>query len=117
MNVAILMKNQNLQQPFIESNAWQLTSILLKQNMISGLVDTLKNMNNTTCNNNLAINSLNYTRNFLLSLAEIDHRLNQFQNGLKNLESNVLTIYNYIHSLGNKVVTPTLFNLIDLRTM
>ena len=46
--------------------------------MTDGLVDTLKSINTTTYHNNLAINSLNCARSLLLTLAEVDHRLNQF---------------------------------------
>ena len=70
--------------------------------MINGLVDTLKGVNNTFYNSNLAVNSLNYARMFMLSLAEVDHRLNILQNGLGKLASDVLTIYNYTDSLGKK---------------
>ena len=62
--------------------------------MFNCLVDDLKNITNNTYNNNLAINSLNSARNFLVILAEIDHTLNQLCNGLRNLESDVVTIYN-----------------------
>ena len=54
--------------------------------MFNGLEDNLKNITNNTYNNNLAINSLNYARNFLVILAEMDHTLNQLCNGLRNLE-------------------------------
>ena len=95
-----------------------LASYLAKnRDMINRIVDTLKSINNITCNNNLTINSLNYARNFLLTLIEIDHRLNQLCNGLQKLESDVSTIYNYIDSLCNKIVTPTLTDPVDLRTI
>ena len=43
--------------------------------------------------NNLAINGLNYiVRIFFLTLAEIDHKLNQLHSGLRKLESDALTI-------------------------
>ena len=40
-------------------------------------------------------------------LADIDHRLNQFQfwNDLRKLEHDVTMIYNYIDMLSNKIVT------------
>ena len=52
------------------------------------------------------------TRNFLLTLAEIDHRTNQLHSGLMKLESHVPTIYKYVDALSNKIVTPTLIDLI-----
>ena len=83
--------------------------------MINGLVDALKSTNRTTHNNSIAINSLNYARNFLLTLTEIDHRLNQSCSGLQKLDSDASTIYNYVGSLSNKGVIPTLIHLVDLR--
>ena len=50
--------------------------------MINGLIDALKSINGTIYNKNLAIGSLNYVISFLLTLTEIDHRLNQLGNGL-----------------------------------
>ena len=44
--------------------------------MMNRLVDALESTNIATYHNNPAINSLNYAINFLLTLAEIDHRLN-----------------------------------------
>ena len=71
-----------------------LTSIVAKsRHIINGLVDALKSNNNTMYNTNLAINSLNYARNFLLTLAVIYLRLNQLWNGLRKLEFHVSTIY------------------------
>ena len=52
----------------------------------------LKSIYHTTHGNDIAINSLNYARIFLLTLAEIDHRLNQLQHGLRKLEFDVSTI-------------------------
>ena len=72
--------------------------------MIDRLVDVSKDMNYTTNNNNVAINSLNYTRNFLC-------------NGLRKLESDVSTIYNYIDSLDNRKVTLTLINPVELKAI
>ena len=83
--------------------------------MINGLVDALKSINNTTYEINLAINSLNYARNFLLTYTEINNRLNQLHNGLWKFETNVLIIYNYVHFLNNKIVAPTLIHPVDLR--
>ena len=37
--------------------------------------------------------------------------------GLRKLECDVATIYNYIDSLGNKIVTPTLIDPVDLRAI
>ena len=85
--------------------------------MINGLVDSLRNINYATYNDNLAINNLHCASNFPLSLAEIDHRLNQLQNGLGKLESDISTIYNHIDSLGNNIVTPTLISHVYLRTI
>ena len=45
--------------------------------MTNELVNPLKIINNTAYNNNLAINSLNLSKTFLLTLPEIDPRLNQ----------------------------------------
>ena len=42
--------------------------------MINGLIDALKSINNTTYKNNLVIDNLNYARNFILTIVEIDHR-------------------------------------------
>ena len=95
-NVVILLQNQCLQQSFTESNmqAINITDIYLAKNrhMISGLVDALRSIDSNTYNNNLAINSLPYAGNFLLTLAEIDDRLNQMHNGLQNFETCVSTI-------------------------
>ena len=95
------MQNQNLQQSFIETNTQtnSITHIHLPKNrhMINRLVYTLKSLNNTAYNNNLAINSL--------PDAKIVHRLNQTWIGLRKLESNILTIYNNVDSLIIKIVT------------
>ena len=72
---------------------------------------------NTAYSNNLAIDILNYARNFLLPLAERDHILDQLWIGLRKVESDVWTIYSYILLLGNKIVTPTQINLVDCRTI
>ena len=37
-----------------------------------------------------------------MTVTELNHKLNQLQNGLMKLESDVSTIYNYIDSLSNK---------------
>ena len=90
------MQNQSPQQSFIGSNAQanNTTCILLATNrhMINGL--TLRTIDNTAYNNNLIIHNINYAKYSQLTLAEIDHRLNQLQNGLRKLKSDVLTIYN-----------------------
>ena len=52
----------------------------------------LKSIYNTAYENILAINSLNYARNFLLTLAETDHVFNQLETGSRKLKSNVSTI-------------------------
>ena len=72
------MQNQNLQQSFIDTKAQanNITHIYLAKNrhMINRSVDGLKNINSTTCNNNVTVYSLDYARNFLLILSEMDHR-------------------------------------------
>ena len=74
------MQNQNLQQSYIESNAQanDITHIHFAENrhIMNGLVDVLKSSKHTTHNSYIAINSPNYARHFLWTLAEIDHRLN-----------------------------------------
>ena len=81
------------QQSFIESNvqANNITQIHLAKNrqMINGLVDALKSINNITYNVNLAINSLTCVRKFSI--------LNQLQIGLRKLEHDILIIYNYLN--------------------
>ena len=72
--------------------------------MIDGLVDALKSINSTTNKNNLAVNSLNYARSFVLTLAVIDHRLNILKNHIQKLESDISTIYNYIDSPITKLL-------------
>ena len=78
------MQNQNLQQSLLETNAnaTNITRIYLAKNLhlIDGLLDTLQSKNDTVYHDNLAIDSLSYTRGFLLILAEIGHRLNQVHN-------------------------------------
>ena len=69
--------------------------------MISRLVDVLKGINDTVYHSNLAVNSLNYDRSFLLTLADVY----------------VSTIYDYIDSPGKIIVTPTLNDPVDLRTI
>ena len=85
--------------------------------MINGLVDDLKSINNITYNNNLAKIVLNYTRNFVLTLVEIEHRLNQLYNGLRKLKSYVSPVYSYTDSIGSKIVTPTLTDPVFLTTI
>ena len=63
--------------------------------MISNLADALISMNGTVCNNSLPIVRLNYTRNFLLTLAE-DFWLNLLLKGFMKLGSDVSIIYEYI---------------------
>ena len=97
------MQNQIVQQSFIESSSQKnsITFIHLAKNRhkINGLLDALKSIYNTCYNDNLAINSLTYARNVLQTSPEIDHRLNQLQNGLRKGEFGMSTIYNYIDSL------------------
>ena len=45
-----------------------------------------------------------------MTLAEIDHRLNQLHNWLMKLESNIPMIYDKIYSLSNKIVTSILID-------
>ena len=85
--------------------------------MINGLLDAWKSIKNAAYDNSLVINRLNYARNILLTLAEIDHSLNQLCNGLRNLASDISTIYNNINSLSSKIVTPILIDSPDLRTI
>ena len=37
--------------------------------------------------------------------------------GLQKLEADVVTLFNYINTLGSKSVTPTLIDAIDLKTI
>ena len=78
---------KNLWQLLIETKvqANNIICIHLTKNrhVIIGLVDTLKNIHDTVYHDNLAINRLMYARHCLLTLAKIDHRLNQLNNGLR----------------------------------
>ena len=62
----------------IQCSANSITEIHLAMNRhkISGQVDALKSINKIMYNSNQTINSLNYARNFLISVVEIDQRLN-----------------------------------------
>ena len=80
------MENQNLQQSVLEAHAKALniTTIHLanNRNMINGLVNALKSINTTVYHSKIEIQRLNYAHNFLLILADTDHRINQLHNGL-----------------------------------
>ena len=80
------MQNQKFQQSLIESNSndVNITRIYLARNrdMIDGLVDALKSINNTIYNNSLRIDSLKYTRIFFLTLADKDQRFSLLCNGI-----------------------------------
>ena len=60
------MKNQNLQQSLIETNAKAKnitrTHLAKNRHMINGWVDVLKGMQNTVDHNNLASSRLNFTK-------------------------------------------------------
>ena len=75
------MQNQDLQHSFLKPNAktnnTNYMHLAKNQHMTNGFVHTHKSTNHITTNNNIAINSLNYARIFLLTLMEIEHRLNQ----------------------------------------
>ena len=49
-------------------------------------------LHNSVYHNNLAIGRLSYARSILWTLAEIDHRLSQLQNGLRKFESGIFTL-------------------------
>ena len=85
--------------------------------MISGLVNALKSINTTVYQSKIEIQTLNYAHNFLLTLADIDQRINQLHNVLGKLETDVATICNYINTLGSKIVMPMHINPIDLKTI
>ena len=85
--------------------------------MKNGLVNALKSINTTVYHSKIEIQRLNYVHNFLLILEDIDHRINQLQNGLEELEEDVATIYSYISTLGSKTVTPMLISPVDLKTI
>ena len=85
--------------------------------MISGIVNSLKSINYTVYHSNLTIQRLNYALNIFLTLPDIGHSLNQSGNGLGKLESDVYTIYSYINTLNNNIVTPTLTDPVDLKTI
>ena len=80
------MENQTLQQSVLETHAKALdiTTILLVNNrhMINGLVNSLKALNTTVYHSNIEIQRPNYALNFFLTLADVDHRINQLHNGL-----------------------------------
>ena len=106
------MENSNLQQSVLEAHAKALniTAIHLANNrhMINGPVNSLKSINTTIYHSKIEIQRLNFTHNFLLTLADVDHRINQLCNDLQKLEVYVATICNYINTLGSKIVTPML---------
>ena len=53
----------------------------------------------------------------VLTLADIDHRLNQLWNCLRKLESDVSSICTYVNSLSNKTITPIFIDAIDFKSM
>ena len=63
-------------------------------------------MNGTAYDKSLATDSLNYARKFLLTLLEIDHRLNQLCCKVMKLETDVSTIYRHIMSKVTKSSNP-----------
>ena len=66
---------------------------------------------------NLAIESLAHARSFLLTWAEIDHTLNQLCSGLMKQDLNISMIYKCIHALDNRIVTPTVTDMVNLTTI
>ena len=110
-NWAILMQNQYLQQSSMETNVRTLniTKFHVAKNgfMINRPMHALKSVVNTVHLSHLLIKRLNYAHSFFLTLADIDHRLNQLCYRLNKLEPDISTIYNYINTLSNKVITPT----------
>ena len=76
-----------------------------------------KSINITVYHSKIEIQRLNYAHNLLLTLADVDHRINQLHNGLKKPEADVAIVYNYISTLGSKIVTPMLIDPIDLKTI
>ena len=77
---------------------------------MNGLANALKSMNNTVYHSNLTIQRINYAHNLLLTLADIDHRLNQLHKGVRKLESGMSMIYSYINTISIETVTPKLIN-------
>ena len=75
------MENQNLQQSLLEvyAMALHITTIHLTNNrhMINGLVNALKSINTTVYHSKIEIKKINYAHSFLLTLADIDHKINQ----------------------------------------
>ena len=115
------MENQDLQYSILEAHAkvFNITTIHLTNNrhMINGIVNVLKSINTTVYRRKIKIQRLNDACNFFLTLADMDHRINQLYNGQRKLEADVATIYNYINTLGSKIVTPSLTDAIDLETI
>ena len=113
--------NQNLQKSLLKSNAKAInmtkSHLVKNKNMINGLVSSLKSINITVYHSILTIQRLNYGCNIFLMLADLDPRLNELYNGLGKLESDMSTIYSYINTLSYKIVTPTLINPVDLKTI
>ena len=116
-----LMENQNLQQSVLEAHAKALniTTVHLANNrhMINGLINASKSINTTVYHSKIKIQRLKNASNFFLTLADIDNRIKQLSNGIRKLEADVATIYNYIKTLGSKIVTPMLINHTDLKTI
>ena len=84
--VAILMENQILQQSLLEFHvkALDMKTILLANNrhMINSPVNVLKSINTTVYHIRIQIQILNYAHNFILTLADIDYRINFLHYGL-----------------------------------
>ena len=115
------MENKSLQHLVLEAHAkaFNISLIHLTNNghMINGLMNALKSINTTIYHNKIEIQRQNYAHTFLLTLADIDHRINQLCNGLQKFEADVVTTYNYIPTLWSKIVTPMLIDPIDLKTI
>ena len=110
------MKNLNVQQSVFEAHAKALNITTIHfaiiRNMINGLVNALKSINTTVYHSKIEIQRLNYAHNILLTLADIDHRINKLCNGLQKLERDVATIYNYINNLKIKLLHQCLLTLL-----
>ena len=95
------MENQNLQQSVLEAHAKALN---ITTTHLSNKTHALKSINTTVYHSKLEIQKLNYACNFILTLADTEHRINQLCNGLRKLEADVATIYNYINTLEVKLL-------------
>ena len=80
------MENQNLQQSLLDIHvkALNIKTILLANNRhrINSLVNALESINTTVYHIKIQIQILNYAHNFILTLADIDHRINFLHYGL-----------------------------------